>query len=238
MVLDKSMAFFDRYHSFYQTSQIGATRNRLNARYKVLIEGNQEFIKNQRILDIASHDGRWSFAALKNGANHVLGIEGRPHLVKNAVINMRKYGVPKKQYRFIPGDIFDQIIKINKNTIDTVFCFGFFYHTLHHMDLLTKIKQLNPKHLILDTNISKSPQPIIEAVMEDTRGEGAAIRKSNHRHQTVVGHPSRSALEMMLKSSGFTFSYYDWKENNRSDWSHLQDYRNGKRVTLICKDVD
>jgi SAM-dependent methyltransferase len=234
----KRIEFFDRYHYFYETSGIGATSNRLNNRYKALLESNRVLINGQRILDLASHDGRWSFAALKNGAKHAVGIEGRPHLVQNSIKNMKRYGIPKSRYDFILGDILDEITKIERNSIDTVFCFGFFYHTIHHMDVLMKIKKLNPKHLILDSHISKSSLPIITVKMEDTSGEGAAIKNNFNHRQTVIGYPSLSALEMMLKSIGFSFSYHDWSAMNIKNWVKLQDYKTGSRVTLVCKNLD
>jgi predicted nicotinamide N-methyase len=238
MVNDKSIEFFDRYNRFMKSSQIGATSNRLNNRYKALIEANKELVKDQRILDLASHDGRWSFAALKNGAKQVIGIEGRQHLVDKAIINMEEYEIPENKYDFILGDLFDEIEKIRSNSIDTVFCFGFLYHTIHHMDLLMKIKKLNPKYLIIDTAINKSPHPIIKLKMDDTRGEGEAIGNSVQNNQVVVGRPSRASLEMMLKSIGFSTSYYNWNAKNIKNWSQMQDYKNGKRVTLICKNLN
>lgn len=50
--------------------------NRLNERYNAIIDANKTIIKNSRILDLASHDGRWSFATLKSGSEYTLGIEG------------------------------------------------------------------------------------------------------------------------------------------------------------------
>ena len=72
--------FFDDYPRFYSTSKTGPSRHRLGARHRAIIEGNERLLVGRRVLDIASHDGRWSFAALKSGAAHVTGIEARPHL--------------------------------------------------------------------------------------------------------------------------------------------------------------
>lgn len=47
------------------------------------------------LLDIASHDGRWSFAAYKAGAEYVAGIEARSQLTNLAYENMQHYGVPR-----------------------------------------------------------------------------------------------------------------------------------------------
>lgn len=238
MAENQPIEFFDRYNYFYETSIVGATGNRLNNRYKALIESNKALVNKQRILDLASHDGRWSFAALKNGAMSVVGIEGRPHHVQNSITNMKRYGIPENKYDFILGDLLEDITKIKRNEVDTVFCFGFFYHTIHHMDLLIKIKKLNPKYLIIDSAISTSPLPIIEVTLENTSTEGAAISNNFSKIQTVIGHPSRSSLEIMLKSIGFSFYYHDWNAMNIKDWTNLEDYKNGLRVTLICKNLD
>ena len=64
----KNVNFFDDYSAFYKTGQTGIRPKMLNARFHALIENNKEIIKNSTILDLASHDGRWSFAAIKNGA--------------------------------------------------------------------------------------------------------------------------------------------------------------------------
>ncbi len=109
--------FFDHFPEFYKTSKTGPFPNRLNNRYLALIENNKEIIKNSSILDIASHDGRWSFAALKNDASKVIGVEPRENLVKNSCRNMEFYGIPKEKYHFIKGDIFQEIQKIKPKTM-------------------------------------------------------------------------------------------------------------------------
>ena len=82
------MGFFDDYPEFFKTSSTGSFPNRLNNRYTALIEFNKAIINNSSILDLGSHNGTWGFAAIKNNAVRVLGIEGREQLVKNAYRNM------------------------------------------------------------------------------------------------------------------------------------------------------
>ena len=113
--------FFDKYPLFYQTSKTGPWRNRLNRRYCALIESNQEILRRASVLDLASHDGRWSFAALKNGAGKVTGIEGREELVRNARENMEVYGIPRDRYHFILGDVFREIEELRRGSFDVVF---------------------------------------------------------------------------------------------------------------------
>ena len=56
--------FFDAYPRFYETSKTSASRGRLNLRYEAIFGENADVFRGARVLDIASHDGRWSLAAL------------------------------------------------------------------------------------------------------------------------------------------------------------------------------
>lgn len=228
--------FFDQYPRFYSTSVVNATPERLNERYRALIGSNEHLIRGKTILDLASHDGRWSFAALKTGARHVTGIEGRSNLVESAIATAQEYGIGSERYRFIAGDVFDQLDLVRPDSIDTVFCFGFLYHTPHHMLLLSKIARLNPKHLIVDTAIIPSTTDcVIRLVKERVTGDGNSIvgQPGDPLH-SLVGRPSRSALEMMLTSFGWSFSYYDWHRARIKAWRDLRDYRDGWRVSLAA----
>ena len=235
---ERPRGFFDDYQEFFNTSSTATDPNRLNMRYLANIASNKKIISESRILDIASHDGRWSFAALKNGAKHVLGIEGRSYLVQNAVNTMKKYNVREEQYQFIAGDIHDEIKKISTGTIDVIFCFGFFYHTANHYFLLSEMKRLNPKYLILDTFINLSNEPIIRLSLDKNSSEENAIKNSqNNDQETLVGVPSKSALEMLLQSFGFDYNYYDWHAQNIFNWKYIGDYYLKKRLTLIAKNL-
>lgn len=228
-----TMAFFDKYSEFFKTSSTGTFPNRLNNRYSALIEFNKSIIKNSSILDLGSHDCRWSFAAIKNGAVNVLGIEGREHLVKNSYKNMEFYKIPKEQYHFIRGDVFEEIKKIQPETFDVVFCFGLFYHVINHMQLLEEIKRLKAKYLILDTSISESDKPIIELVEENQNSEASGI-KTKFSNKAIAGFPSKSAVEMMLKALGFSFYYYDWHNVGIENWRMLEDYQLNRRISLVA----
>ncbi|NWN51205.1 hypothetical protein HT121_28335 [Pseudomonas sp. MAFF 301514] len=94
------MGFFDNFPRFYKTSHTSPFPDRLNSRHSAIMERNREFIKGKRILDIASHDGRWSFAALQAGAAHVTGIEPRQELINNAMETFNEYGIEPSRFDF------------------------------------------------------------------------------------------------------------------------------------------
>jgi ubiquinone/menaquinone biosynthesis C-methylase UbiE len=226
--------FFDSYARFYST-KIGVKRYRLNQRYRALIESNSAIIADKSVLDIASRDGRWSLAAYKAGARHVLGIEAHEHLVKLAQESLQAYGVPAGAVHFLPGDVFVELDRIEPGTIETVFCIGFLHHTAHHMLLLDKIARIKPKYVILDTKVSLDPRSIIEIRRESEEDEGFGAVSEGTPRYAVIGVPSRKVIELMLSAAGFeSFSYYDWRGAGIKDWTYLDDYYRGKSISLVA----
>ncbi len=160
--------FFINYGStpFLETSKTSSRLNRLNWRAEILLNRNQKAIKGKKILDIASHDGRFSYACLKLGAKQVTGVEGRDYLVKLARKNLTSFGFKSRSFNFIRDDIFNYLPKVKPGTFDTILCFGFFYHTVRQVELIEQVKRIKPKHFLLDTFIEK----------------GLVVRDPNRRH--------------------------------------------------------
>ncbi len=227
------MEFFTTYDRFTKTGS-GAQPERLNRRFIALIENNVHIIQNSTILDIASHDGRWSFAAVKNGAKQVIGIEGRQELVDKATQNMMHYDIEPNKYRFITGDIHQEIHKI-KEKIDVVLLLGFFYHTMKHYELFEAIKKIRPKYIILDSNVFNSgpdTPPLIFLKKEPTNNPLYAIGAEEF---ALVGVPNIAAINMMLDDIGYAYEYFDWKKiPTGMGIAHCQDYKDGNRITLTA----
>lgn len=233
--------FFDDYPAFLESSSTAASLRRLNYRHRAIIESNVTFLRDANILDIASHDGRWSFAALRAGAKHVTGIEARPELVKRGTANMDLYGVERESYDFINGDIF-ATLSSSPPQVDVVLCLGFWYHTLRYPELLTGLRRTGTRWLVIDTNVLKARprQPIIRMATNRTdtaRESNAAPDPYGHEGRVLVGRPTPAALDLMLDRYGFESSgAYDWRsllagERGRS----LADYRTGGRVTRVYR---
>lgn len=230
--------FFDRHPAFLDSSQTNTHPNRLRKRHEVLIDLNQKILCGQSILDLASHDGRWSCAALECQAKYVLGIEGRKDLVQHANGHMKRYDIPDADYDFITGDLFDEIKKLTPGQFDVILCFGFLYHTAHHMLLLQEIKRLKPKYLILDTQICRSTEVITLWTKEDsTLGHNSIQMPYANDTAAIVGSLSRPALNMMLGAYSFECEYYDWQNKGIVDWGGMQDYEKGYRVSLVAKNI-
>jgi predicted RNA methylase len=120
--------FFSEHPEFFETSQTGAHPDRLRARHRAIIEHNVAIIAKRSILDIASHDGRWSLAALEAGASYVHGVEARAELVQKSLRMMEQYGVPREKYSFTVADVHDHLRSIEPGSVDTIFCLSSSIH--------------------------------------------------------------------------------------------------------------
>jgi len=140
---------------FLETSKTAAHPNRLNWRCEILLTRNREAITGRKILDLASHDGRFSYACLELGASHVTGVEGRQHLVQSANDNLIGLGCKPERFCFIEGDVFDYLHNAKPNGFDTVLCFGFFYHTVRQNELIAQVRRIQAQCFLLDTFIAR-----------------------------------------------------------------------------------
>jgi hypothetical protein len=241
--------FFDDYEKFYSTSQTSPFPERLNGRYEAIIARNRQALAGAKVLDIASHDGRCSFAALKAGASYVKGIEPRAELIENAHQTFAGYGVSREQYSFVCGDVFNVM---GDEPFDVVLCLGYFYHTVRHTELLDRIERTGAPLVVLDTEIvadaaasygvsddgqrqsmtAVGVQLLREPVDNQQMGcEDRATRKG----YTLAGRPTGSAIRFMAKHFGYEISEFDWKKffSNRVEVpGALDDYRQGTRSTF------
>ncbi len=228
--------FFDEHPRFLETSTTANGVKRLNARHEALIESNRDILQGARVLDIASHDGRWSMAALKAGAAHVTGIEARPELVEHANQTLATYGADEGSYRFIARDVYAALAEEDFE-VDVIQCFGFLYHTLRFPEFFSRLRRLEPKYLIMDTRVANEKGKIIRILSnEATRQAHAAVDDFTEGTKTLVGWPSPAALRLMLKVYGFNVdSRYNWSEaGGREADNLLGKYRTGDRVTWRC----
>ncbi|NYJ03518.1 hypothetical protein HNR19_004216 [Nocardioides thalensis] len=230
--------FIDQHPRFLDTSTTAATRSRLNLRHEAIITDNKDVLEGARVLDIASHDARWTYAALRAGASHVTGAEGRPELVAHAEENLQHYGVDPDRYRFIVGDIFTTLDK-ERPQADVVLCLGFLYHTMRYDDVFHVMSQSNAEFLILDTQVEPSREAILRVRTNGVVGQGSAFTDSPiHTGQVLVGRPSVRALRTMAWVYGYRLDRF-------SDWSGILEdnppgrtvkvYRAGARATLRFK---
>jgi 23S rRNA G2069 N7-methylase RlmK/C1962 C5-methylase RlmI len=115
--------FADDYPRFMEMSELTPQPARMNERYEAVFGSNQDSFDGARVLDLASHDGRYSFAALKAGAAHLTGVEVRQALIDQAQETFAFYGQDPETYRFVCGDVFEVLAR-EQLDVDVVLCLG------------------------------------------------------------------------------------------------------------------
>jgi hypothetical protein len=239
------MGFFDQYDLFLRTSPVGNWPERLNARHEAIIETNRDIFPGARVLDLANHDGRWSFAALKAGAQNVLGVEVRPELVEADNANMAALGVSPDAYRFVAADAFEDP-DLFQQPFDVVLCLGFFYHTTRHVELLQLIVQTGASTLILDTMLLNEPgcRSLIKAQNAEAPSAGKD-EKGVRNSKILVAHPTAGAVDFMLRHFGYSVERFDWPaamerrgispnlSSRQSKRNPLGDYARSERGTFV-----
>jgi SAM-dependent methyltransferase len=213
-------------------------RSRMNERYEALFASNKDIFDEARVLDLASHDGRYSFAALKTGAAHVTGVEVRQSLIDRAQEAFAFYDQDPETYRFVQGDMFE-VLEREKFDVDVVLCFGFMYHTYRHTELMYRLHKLAPRHMIIDTLVTRDTQRTLRMIREqDVDDIRSAAKDAYAARRVLVLRPSVPALELLVRSYGFEVeSMYDWKGRlaGRPHVAGVSGYANGTRVTLRCR---
>jgi 2-polyprenyl-3-methyl-5-hydroxy-6-metoxy-1,4-benzoquinol methylase len=204
--------------------------NRLNWRAHVCFTRHRDLIAGQRLLDLASHDGRLAYACATLGAGHIVGIEGRPEQVVVAREHFKTLGVRDGSYEFHAGDLHAFLEECSPGQFDTILCCGFFYHTIRHVEILRQFNRLAPRAVILDTQIALGDPMVMEFDFEDTASKLHTIDAHG-----LIGRPSRSLTEALLRVHGFEPEEVKWHDLGVDDWSGLEPYRNGSRTTWVAR---
>lgn len=230
--------FFDEHPEFLETSTTSATLDRLNLRHVAIIERHAELLSGSTVLDIASHDGRWSFAAAQAGASHVIGVEGRPELVESARNTFAAKGTDPSRYEFVAGDVHD-VLNEHQYKVDVVMCLGFLYHSLRYVELFSAIRDTGARHVIIDCKvITGVDRPLVRVMGNPVHIQSMAVEdRYSHAGMTLVGMPSVQAIELMLGIYGFDVTeMVDWQPILAAHPAarEIKAYARGKRVTMVA----
>jgi len=224
------MHFFDKYPQFYE-SGITPNANRLRCRYDAIIKANVDILDGARVLDVASHNGRWSAAAILGGrAAHVVGVEPRAELVEIGNAVAAEIGIVHQvDYRAATIMEFLETAKLATDAFDVVMCVGYFYHTYDHFQLLKDFCRIG-RHVILDTEVSPRPALAIFYARESSANIGNAVADED---SALVGRPTKNMLTEMLKTVGYrSWEYFNWQEYKYESAEWMKNYIEGRRVTV------
>ncbi len=194
---ERALHIFDRYNAIEGTVLRPPAAERLRRRYEIVVARNRALLKNARVLDLRSGDGRWSYAAIEAGAAQVVGVDSKLAAIQAAGKAFRKIGIKPTSYRFVNAKLFAALREFNPNTFDVVLCRDvsadphFFFKCLW---------RLRPKHVILDTRIAGRKEPV--AIFRVNEAD-KALPKGKKQSVALVAIPSDTLIKGLCDCFGF-----------------------------------
>ena len=218
------MGFFDFLNDTTRYADRHAGVVRLERRREFIVEPYADEIKDSRVLDLASHDGRWAYALAGAGAREVVGIEFRQELIDE----FAEYpeGETKDRVSLVQGDVFEELPKLIAagEKFDVVAIYGLYYHIMDHYALLKLVKQLGARLVVIDSEFLTRDAPLIRLSTEDTNKHLNTISHETGQARAPIGIASKQALEMMAESLDYSVSWADWNTMPEADRLGLSEY--------------
>jgi len=218
----------------------------LNGRVDVLLQRNADLIRGNRVLDLASHMGTLSYAALKLGAAHVHGIDTEAGMIEKGRQLFDRMQVPAHSFRFETGDVFGFLEQCEPGAFDTVFCCGLLYYVMEPFRLLQEMARVARRGILLDTFTARYAAlqgkdahqyhphvtdellntPILltsltQSAKKDYRLPNAFSYKGKDLSLTTF--PSRALLEIWFQALSLDDELLDWRDyiQNPCHWRDL-----------------
>ena len=227
--------FFDFVESLPHYDGLNQPVARLNKRHDYIIKAFQSDITGARVLDLASHDGRWCYAFAGAGAASVLGIEARQELVEEYSLYPETDFKSKVSLRC--DDLFDGMeaeIKAGQ-TYDVIGVLGILYHVMDHFRLFQLARKLQPKLIIVDSEFMLRDAPMIQLVRERTDNILNAAPQVEGQEIAIKGVPSFAAMEVIADALGYDTRWSDWDSLPKGQRGGVGDYfRESKMRRATC----
>lgn len=227
------MGFFDFIADMEAYRNHNQPVARLNARHAMIVQPFAKDIRDARVLDLAAHDGRWSYALAGAGARQVVGVEARQELID--IFPSFPDADLRAKIELRCNDLYDELDAEAKRgeTYDVVAVFGILYHLMDHFRLFQSIRKLKPGLVIVDSEFMRRPGPMIQLVKERTDNVLNAAPQIEGQEVAVKGVPSFKAMEVMAEVLNYRIDWVDWDavpEENRKgvmDYYRDKDMRRG-----------
>jgi hypothetical protein len=189
-----------------------------------------DFFVGKRVLDTASHRGQSSIDIAALGATSVVGIEVRPKSVEMAHKLLANTNCNNVQY--ICGDITDYTLLDKTLTeIDTVACFGVFYHLHDHFNFLKHICTSSCTRLVIETLFGlESPNPTMACVVESVEGNSGQQGVNAGFDRVMIGSPNIVWIQQVLEIFNWHIVYF--VTDNYGDERMILGAVNGNKIDV------
>ena len=227
------IASFPRWHYAFDlrghsTATPGVTRvhrhaQRLSYLLDPLVAQCGGSLAGLRVLDLACNAGFWSLAALRRGADFVLGVEARKMHLEQAALVFEVECIDAARYRFIEADLMTSDWGA-WGRFDVVLCLGLLYHVNRPVELFARIASTGARHVLVDTALSQLPEASFELHSESNADPRNAVASG------FTFWPTRAAVAALAADQGYDARALD---PAFATWSECEDYRDGRRCGFL-----
>jgi hypothetical protein len=221
-----ALHFFDRYDRFGSLQDI-----RTRHRYEAIVSCNSELFHDARVLNVHCSDGRWCMAALDAGAAHVVGLTNSSRQAQAAKASFIEYEITPESYQFIVSDLNAALTTMQPGAFDLILCQRSFELSDPRV-FFSHLSRLEPKHVILDTDVSRCEGPIVRFDIK-LRDENAP--KGTRRHGVISATPNHEMITFLCEYFRFGWRQIDWQTMGIADWTGIHDYERGRRRTYVLE---
>ena len=117
---------------------------------------------------------------------------------------------------------------------EVILCLAVYYHTPHHALFFDAFYRIRPRHIIIDTAMSKFwLWPIILFRREPLSKPGNAVKFEQPINMALMGEPNPEWMRLAAESHGLQIKELDWHDGSIKDWTDLRAYKSRGRRTYV-----
>jgi len=180
-------------------------------------------LSGRRVLDLGCNAGFWSLQAMQEGADFVLGVDGRQMHLEQAGLVFEAKGIDRARYRFEEANIFEHDFS---ERFDIVLCLGLMCHISKPVELFELIAGVGAEIVVIDTSVSLAPSSFFQV-----RRDRGMDDPRNAADYEIVLVPTRGAIIDLAAEFGFQTVPL---AHNMTDYTGMNDYRIQRRLAFIC----
>jgi SAM-dependent methyltransferase len=232
----------------------------INGRIGVLLDNNSHSLKNKSILDVGSHTGIFSWAALQLGAKFVHGIDVEERTINRCMELFLKEEINPSSYRFQAENITNFLERVEEKSFNTVFCFGVLYYISEPLRLLKLMARAAKETILIDTFTASysavqgkdAPEtyphltshilnlPLMISCPTQSKKKDYSLPESFNRKGrslSLISLPTKAMLELWFESLGLTWEQLDWSSHIARDCSFHDLLTPEQKITSHWADV-
>jgi SAM-dependent methyltransferase len=189
-------------------------------KFNTLLVDNQQYIKNNRILDLGCSSGYISFIANHLGASSITGLNARSSPIEVANYFFDQCKIPSK---FIVGNIEDfKLLKKLCDTTDTVILSSVLEHLRNPECVIRTITNSSVQNILIESSIIEDSllEPKLYYYTHDSTYEFNAF--DDNKTKTLGSCPNQRFLEVILYYHGWKITNYTKYDSFSSDWFGIE----------------